>query len=316
MSRNGKHLQVRCHVCCQEMRSNNLKRHLKRHKGLNSLDDGEVLQELQTRQELHIQREERRQEVCELVRPEGIPVERCLEMEVSDSLPPPINVVLLESELLASNKIYTDKVEKGKNIATILSRGTGSEDSLDKEMKAALDLYRKQIPRMDIGTVVLRKWQADLIESMRPSTRQIIWVVGRKGNEGKSWFQGYLETLYGYARVVRLDVCNKTSNIFHALSRRPLATTDIFLFNESRSHGTQNYTALESIKDGCAIASKYGSQVLNFKIPNIVVVFSNQHPRMFQMSTDRWRVCTITKYGLKWMDAYEEKRTTCNPIKR
>ena len=142
MSRNGKHLQVRCHVCCQEMRSDHLKRHQKKHKGLNSLDDGEVLRELRTRQELYIRREERRNEVRELARAEGIPVERCLEMEISDSLPP-INITELEAEIVAENKLYTAKVEMGKNIATILSRGVGSEESLDKEKKAALDLYRK-----------------------------------------------------------------------------------------------------------------------------------------------------------------------------
>ena len=142
-------------------------------------------------------------------------------------------------------------------------------------MKSHWTRKRKKIPRMDIDSVELRKWQKDLMQLMSPSRRQIIWVVGRKGNEGKSWFQGYLETFYGYSRVVRLDICNKTSNIFHALSRRPLSTTDIFLFNEPRSHDTQNYTVLESIKDGCATSTKYGSQVLNFKTPNIVVVLSN-----------------------------------------
>ena len=198
----------------------------------------------------------------------------------------------------------------------ILNEGEVREDGLDKEYKEALDLYKKQIPRVEIETVVLREWQKELIESMRPSMREIIWVVGRKGNEGKSWFQGYLETFYGYARVVRLDICNKTSNIFHALSRRPLATTDIFIFNEPRSHDTQNYTVLESIKDGCATASKYGSQVLNFKTPNIVVGFSNQNPRMSQLSIDRWRVCSITKEGLRWTDAREQKKMTCNNPKR
>ena len=227
---------------------------------------------------------------------------------------PPVEVIELESETLVDNEKYLSMIELGNRIMEILHKGIVHEESLDKENKEALDLYRKQIPRMDIDSVELRKWQKDLMQLMRPSRRQIIWVVGRKGNEGKSWFQGYLETFYGYSRVVRLDICNKTSNIFHALSRRPLSTTDIFLFNEPRSHDTQNYTVLESIKDGCATSTKYGSQVLNFKTPNIVVIFSNQNPQMSRLSTDRWRVCTITKDGLRGTDAYEEKKTTCSPI--
>ena len=34
-------------------------------------------------------------------------------------------------------------------------------------------------------------------------------------------------------------------------------------------------TPLEQIKDGNAISSKYSSTVLKFKVPNMVIVFSN-----------------------------------------
>ena len=52
--------------------------------------------------------------------------------------------------------------------------------------------------------------------------------------------------------VTRLDLRNKTSNILYALSKRPLQTTDIFLFNDTRACGetNQNYGVLEHIKDG------------------------------------------------------------------
>ena len=58
-----------------------------------------------------------------------------------------------------------------------------------------------------------------------PSERAVFWIVGCKGNEGKSWFRGYLETFYGYARVVRLELSNNSPNILHALSKRSLSTT-------------------------------------------------------------------------------------------
>ena len=38
------------------------------------------------------------------------------------------------------------------------------------------------------------------------------------------------------------------------------------------------YPVLESIKDGTAINGKYQSEVLRFKTPNIVIVFSNDDP--------------------------------------
>ena len=163
-------------------------------------------------------------------------------------------------------------------------------------------IYIEDKNREYINNVQLRVWQQQLMQMMTtPSNRQVIWICGKKGNEGKSWFQSYLETFYGYARVVRLDLRNKTSNILHALSKRPLQTTDIFLFNDTRASdlSDQNYAVLEQIKDGCAISSKYNSTVLTFKIPNILIIFSNVQPMTSNLSQDRWKVYCINKNGLR-----------------
>ena len=90
------------------------------------------------------------------------------------------------------------------------------------------------LPEEDAQSVQLRPWQRKLVK-IRPTQRHVIWIWGSRGNEGKSWFQSYLETFYGFSRVVRLDLRNKTSNILYALSKRPLQTTDIFLFNDTRA---------------------------------------------------------------------------------
>merc|ERR1711895_47845 len=132
--------------------------------------------------------------------------------------------------------------------------------------------YRMQKSQINLKSVQLREWQQQLLDKLQRSKRQVIWVTGSSGNEGKSWFQGYLETSLGYHHVVRLDICDKSSNILCALARRPLQTTDIFVFNHARSQDNPvNYTVLEYIKDGCAPAS----QVIKFKTPNMVIVFSN-----------------------------------------
>ena len=54
--------------------------------------------------------------------------------------------------------------------------------------------------------------------------RMIIWVMGRKGNESKSWFQSYIQSLHGAHRVARFDITNKTSDLLHIMSRCSLAT--------------------------------------------------------------------------------------------
>ena len=190
----------------------------------------------------------------------------------------------------------------GKDIALIIDKGTVREESLKRNYKEALDLHRKQKPRIDIQSAKLRPWQDELMKIIyKPSDRTVFWICGYKGNEGKTWFQSYLETFYGYARVSRLDLRNKTSNILYALSKRPLQTTDIFLFNDTRACGetNQNYGVLEHIKDGCATSSKYNSNVLNFKTPNTVIVFSNNSPHTSHLSADRWRVYAIKEDGLR-----------------
>ena len=125
-----------------------------------------------------------------------------------------------------------------------------------------------------------------------------------KGNEGKSWFQSYLASLYGHARVVRLDLKMKTSNILNALTKRPLSSTDVFLFNEPRAVNNElcNYNILESIKDGIAVSSKYNNDVITFKVPNVVIIFSNSIPQMKELSRDRWQIFRIVKEGLKRSD--------------
>ena len=137
--------------------------------------------------------------------------------------------------------------------------------------------------------------------------RKVIWVCGYTGSQGKSWFQDYVETLYGYARVARLDLRNKTSNILYTLSKRPLQSTKIFLFNDARApdQADQNYTVLEQIKDGNAISSKYASTVLKFKTPNVVIVFSNTQPYRAKLSADRWIIFSIKKGKLKHLLPYQ-----------
>ncbi len=46
------------------------------------------------------------------------------------------------------------------------------------------------------------------------------------------------------------------------------------------------YEVLENIKDGRAISSKYASEIIRFRTPNVVIVFSNAGPDMTQLSKD------------------------------
>ena len=84
------------------------------------------------------------------------------------------------------------------------------------------------------------------------------------------------------------------------LRKLPLSSIDTFLFKDVRSGQNEMrcYEILENIKDGRAIASKYASEIVRFRTPNVVIVFSNADPDMTQLSKDRWKVYYINKKGL------------------
>ena len=290
-----RHRTIQCNVCGRVMRSDTVKRHMRSHKDLLSMNDAEVREELRKRNEIHTQKEERRQRVEEIARQENIPLYHCNEVQPSE-----VDISSLEEEMLQDNQRYLENIELGKQISMIINKGVIREESLSKYRKEALDLYRKQRPRNGVQ-VELRPWQQELMEMIAvPTEREVIWVQGMRGNEGKSWLQDYVAASYGYDRVVQLDLKMKTSNVLHALAKRPLSSTDIFLFNEPRAVNNEvcNYGVLEAIKDGIAVSSKYNSDVLHFKTPNVVAVFSNGQPKMKQLSRDRWCVLRITKSGL------------------
>ena len=270
---------------------------MRKHRELHTLDEDEIREEIKQRKKLQETREEREQLVRQIANEEGLPPEYC-DIETPDAL----RSISVEKELIDDDKMYARKIERGNIISSILEKGVAREDSLSKNNRDALKLYRKQMFMRNLSNMELRIWQQQLMDNIStPSDREIIWVVGIKGNEGKTWFQEYLETFYGYARVVRLDLKMKTANVLHVLTKRPLSTTDIFLFNEPRAinHESCNYSILESIKDGTAVSSKYNNDVMRFKIPNVVVVFSNHIPNTRELSKDRWKIFRIILSGLK-----------------
>ena len=150
----------------------------------------------------------------------------------------------------------------------------------------------------DKMTDTLRPWQQTLFQDIKPSDRNIIWVVGRNGAEGKSWFQQYLVQHHGPQRVFDTTIEKRSDGILHALSKRVVSLIDLFIFNIPRSFSIDNvfYNPLEQIKNGQAISTKYDSKVLHFKTPNIVLVFANNKPYRNKMSLDRWQTFNIDKF--------------------
>ena len=92
----------------------------------------------------------------------------------------------------------------------------------------------------------------------------------------------------------------KRSNFTERICQCVIYPIQNYVFNEpsSTSQESCNYFILESIKDGTAVSSKY-NDVMRFKIPNAVVVFSNHMPNTRELSNDRWKIFRIVNAGLQ-----------------
>ena len=77
--------QAQCRVCLRKFRSDNIKRHIKTHKDLYSLDENEIRDEIKERKRQYENREERRRLVHEIALQEGAPLE-CIEETVNPAL--------------------------------------------------------------------------------------------------------------------------------------------------------------------------------------------------------------------------------------
>ena len=135
-----------------------------------------------------------------------------------------------------------------------------------------------------------------MLNYIKPSSREVIWVIGRKGNEGKTWFQEYMESKFGWGKVIcGMDIKIKKASICHVLSKRSLMTTDIFLFNVGKAdtENEVNYELLEKIRNGRIVSFKRDSKELKFNTPNTVIVFSNKKSDVTELSKDRWVIFQI-----------------------
>ena len=280
----GRNMKVVCEECMRVMRQDHLKRHMKMHEN--------VKYEESSKMHENVKYEE---PSC----PTSLNIDQESNLNSITSFETK-KTVLNEEAIIKTLKMddadYENTLELGRMIVEKAKSLGIAEESLRSEYKKAKELYLKHEKNVDIENVILRSWQDSLLQYLKPSNREIIWVIGRKGNEGKTWFQEYMESKYGWAKVIcGMDIKLKKSTICHVLSKRSLMSTEIFLFDVGKAftYDGVNYELLEKIKNGRVLASKFDSKELKFKTPNIVVVFSNEAPEVKQLSKDRWKIFQI-----------------------
>ena len=273
----GRNKRISCWKCFKVMRSDHLKTHMKQH------EDGKFENESSCALSLRTSKTS--------LDNESIISYVSASYEVSSTKEEELRRILQRDD-----EEYKYKLAQGKILYQSMYDMDIAEESLRPEFKEMLELYRKQREYMNINQVILRPWQQSLLEYMKPSDREIIWVIGKKGNEGKTWFQKYMESKYGWSKIIcGINLKMKGGSICQLLRKRSLLTTDIFLFDVGKAKTEEgiNYDVLESIKNGWITADKYNSEQFRCHTPNTVVVFSNEKPDIKEAVKDRWKILQI-----------------------
>lgn len=122
-----------------------------------------------------------------------------------------------------------------------------------------------------------------------PDDRTIYWIYSMEGNKGKSTFVKFL------AYHHRAIICGKGaySDIINIMFNADMDQSNLVVFDLPRNNGNKvSYSALESIKNGLIVNTKYetGSKIFN---PPHIIIFANQPPEYDNMSEDRFNVIKI-----------------------
>ena len=198
----GKNKQVSCKICFRVMRSDHLNRHMKVHiiytspevqsenseeickDIVNDIVDKMFMQENSTLEITHDQATLKRKHDDDVQAQSNI--KKKYKIDVED----------LEKAMEKENDEYNRIIAFGEAIEKVLRKGKVKQASLSKDKKEALEAYRKEDDQFDVyKDAVLYPWQEELMKHMIPTDRQVIWVVGEKTDEGKSFFQKYIKAV-------------------------------------------------------------------------------------------------------------------------
>lgn len=144
----------------------------------------------------------------------------------------------------------------------------------------------------------LHPWQQaikDLIGT-KPHDRIIYWFYDKVGGSGKSSFAKYMMF---HHKVVTLTFGDAKDLLFvvQKFQNRPCYMFDLSRTKGGKTSMSDIYQALESVKNGYFVSSKYESDIVLMQTPH-VIVFSNHYPDMGALSQDRWRVVNMNEHDL------------------
>lgn len=140
----------------------------------------------------------------------------------------------------------------------------------------------------------LYPWQRSLEEILAspPGDRKILWIYDPVGNTGKTKLAKRLATkqdaiVLGYANK------NDAINLVYKNQNHRIYIWNLTRTKPATISETELYSAIEEVKDGMFMNSKYETGMCVMKCPHVVVL-SNTVPQYGSISADRWQVMEIT----------------------
>lgn len=136
-------------------------------------------------------------------------------------------------------------------------------------------------------------WQKEMLCFLRadPDDRTMYWVYDPIGNRGKTKFAKFL----AYKEDAVLLGFANSGDALNLVSKMP--GKQIYVWNLTRAKPAalselDLYSAMESIKDGCFVNTKYETRQVLMDPPH-VLVFANHLPKTAHISADRWNIMQI-----------------------
>lgn len=149
--------------------------------------------------------------------------------------------------------------------------------------------------------------------SVEANRRDVIWVLDKIGNTGKSELGDYIEDTWGddWTMINKVNrMADLAEVIMGELTKGWKCKGIMFDLTASAEHNNGFYDGIECIKNGRITSTKWKGTKIRFDIPH-VVVFANFLPKVDAMKLDRWKIFEIRDFSLHSIDAYKIYRSRC-----
>ena len=196
------------------------------------------------------------------------------------------------------------RIANGEDIVDILKEDPDVVvDNLQTIETMATMFHTRMVQRKrkaEASTGNLLPWQAQLFRMLqRPfNDREIIVVLDRDGNQGKSWFCQWYESIYPDTTLLLEN--DEEEELKYIASQ--IKSPHVVFFDLVRADmECIQYPVLEHFKDGYFHSVKYDCRQVWWEFNPHIVVFTKNELNWMNCSADRWVV----------MELFERKANSC-----